>query len=100
MSKEQKLQNSFNLLVALLTIIANIGVVVWFAAEINTKVQNLEYRIDRTSERVNVLANEVLRHTDDIGEIKGMLSIKYPETDFKKNPESIRIKYDNKKQNK
>ena len=73
MSTEQKTQNFFNLLVALFTIMANVGVVVWYAADIRVTVDILSQRVDRISHRVDEIYSDLSVQKIELGKIKGYI---------------------------
>lgn len=73
---QQKAQNFFNLVVAVLTIVANVGVVVWFAADIHVTVTHINQRVNKLEKRVDLIGREIMNQKAEIGEIKGILQQK------------------------
>jgi hypothetical protein len=73
MSQTQKTQNLFNLLIAAFTVAANIGVLVWFAADIKVTVEALSQRTERIYQRVNELDDELSQQRIEMGRIRGYI---------------------------
>jgi hypothetical protein len=73
MSTEQKTQNFFNLLIALFTVMANVGIVIWYAADIRVTVDTLSQRIERISHRVDEINDDLSVQKIELGKIKGYI---------------------------
>ena len=52
MSAEKKLEISLNLLLMMFTVLANVGVVVWFAAEMRVELNHVREDVNNNSERI------------------------------------------------
>ena len=56
MSAERKIEISINIIVLIFTILANIGAVIWFAAEVKTELYHIKKDVIHNSERIMKLS--------------------------------------------